>query len=408
MNNVKRFDGMNEEIIKAMQTEGIENSCMPKLIKFLGQKQEKYTYDIKSDKYFMNSFFPCFPSNAWDRYDIGLSKIAKGGRVPLQVDVAITGRCHCDCWHCFRAKYADNSELSFDKIKELIASFDELGTSVVGITGGEPMLRSDIMDILRLIPDTMEGQLYTTGVKIDREFAKELAKTNVKRVFISLDHYKEELVCKLRSNKNAFKDATNAVKYLKEFPIYVAVTVCISDEMLIEGELERYIEFAKELEVNEIRMVSTIPQGKLEGSNEAIKHSRAMALINEMKNKYASDLSYPAIINFGQIESVTYLGCGAGVNYVSVNSDGAVTPCVTVPLSYGNVNEKSFGEIYEEMGKYFITTSCSCQGVASNIVREKMGILIDKPPLDEKKSIEIIKQCRRSMQPTALIKALRE
>lgn len=408
MDKIKIYDSINEDIRKAMYKEGIENSCMPQFIKFISQKEEKYTYDIESEKYFVNSFFPSFPSQAWDRFENGIRKIARGERVPLQVDVAVTGRCHCDCWHCFRAKYADNSELPLEKIKELFNSFEELGTNVVGITGGEPMLRKDIIDILQLIPDNMEGQLYTTGVNIDRPFAKALSRTNVKRVLISLDHYKEELVCKLRSNKNAYKDAINAVNCLKEYPIYVAITVCISDEMLVEGELERYIEFAKELEVNEIRMVSTIPQGKLEGSNEALKHSRAMALITKMKHKYANDLSYPAIVNFGEIENVRYLGCGAGVSYSSVNSDGAVTPCVAVPLSYGNIYDKSFNEIYQEMGKYFVTTSCSCQGVASNIVRRKIGITIDRPPLDKEKSIEIIKQCRSSMQPTAFIKALQE
>lgn len=408
MNKIKVYDSLNDDIRKEMHNLENENSCMPQLIKFLSQKEEKYTYYEETEKYFVHSFFPSFPSQAWERFDRGLCKIAKGERIPLQVDVSVTGRCHCDCWHCFRAKYADSNELPYEKIKELFKSFEELGTDIIGITGGEPMLRKDILDIFQLIPDNMEGQLYTTGVNIDKSLAKALSQTNVKRVLISLDHYEEELVCRLRNNRNAFRDAINAINYLKEYPIYVAITVCISDEMLVEGELERYIEFAKELEVNEIRMVSTIPQGKLEGNNEVLKHSRAMALISKMKRKYANNLSYPAILNFGEIESARYLGCGAGVSYLSVNSDGAVTPCVSVPLSYGSIYDKSFNEIYQEMGEYFVTTSCSCQGVATDNVRRKMGIAIENPPLDKVNSIEIIKQCRCSMQPSAFIKALQE
>lgn len=225
-----------------------EDCLDEKNLDFFYEKNEKYNYNTESTKSFINSFFPSIPSMAWDRMVKSISEISNYKKhVPMQADIVVTGKCHCNCWHCFRSKYVNKDEMTLENIKKCITSLYNLGTSTIGITGGEPMLRKDIYEIIKLIPKGMEGQLYTTGHNIDENFAAKLKDTNLTRCIISLDNYKEDVVCKLRNNKNAFVDALTAIKALVKYNIYTAVTVCVTEELLVDDELYKYIKFVTNL-----------------------------------------------------------------------------------------------------------------------------------------------------------------
>lgn len=397
----------NEDLKKAMLNVMDEDvDTARRLAEFFEGKDDVYVHK-NNDKYMINTFFPEFPGDTWSRFVHGLSKVSEGERIPFQADVVVTSKCHCDCWHCFRANYVDKSELSYEKLKEIYESLKIMGTSIVGITGGEPMLRKDIIDIISMVPKEFEAQLFTTGVNIDNLTAEKLAKAGLKRCIISLDHYREEEVCRLRNNKNAYRDAVTAIKEMVKQKIYVAVTICITEELMVAGELEKYMEFTKELGVDEIRVVATIPEGKLEGKEVVQLHYNSQKIIRNLKNQYRLRLDYPIISNFGEIESFEYLGCGAGAHYISVNSDGKVTPCVSVPLSFGNIHECSLESIYDDMGKYFPISSCSCIGVACDAIKKKKNIDISHPPADKNVSIEIINEYTSSARVAKLFRAIR-
>lgn len=397
----------NDDVKNAMlnvQEEDVDTA--KKLADFFEKKDEVYIHKY-NDKYMINTFFPEFPGEAWNRFVHGLNEVSKGKRIPLQADLVVTGKCHCDCRHCFRANYVDQSELSHEKIKEIFESLNIMGTAILGITGGEPMLKKDIIDIISMVPRGMETQLYTTGINIDNCTAEKLAKAGLKRCIISLDHYKEEKVCNLRNNKNAYRDALTAIKELILQKIHVAVTICITEEFLVLDEINNYVEFVKSLGVDEIRIVSAIPEGKLEGKDIVQLHYNSQKIIRNLKTEYRLKADYPILCNFGEIESFEYIGCGAGTHYISVNSDGKVTPCVSVPLSFGNVNDCSLERIYSDMEEYFPMSSCSCIGVACDAIKKKKNIDILNPPADKDMSIEIIKEYTSSARMAKLFRAIR-
>lgn len=393
MNKFIKYTCISDNIKNVMMKPDCKNTA-EKLVKFFEEKKEKYTYNEETKRYYISSFFPTISGPAWNRFVSGVSQIVNNDkRIPMQADLVVTGRCHCHCWHCFRAKYKSD-DMNLDKIKECMESLYKLGTATVGITGGEPMLRSDIYDIIKMIPNGMEGQLYTTGYKIDDEFAKKIKGTNLTRCVISLDHYDEDIVCKLRNNPNAFKDAINAVKVLTKHNIYTAVTICIKKELLEPGILERYFEFINSLGVQEMRIIMQIPQGNLEGKNIDSVYMQAMNLVKNFRNKHIVDESSPTIVNFSEVEGPEYFGCTAGFSYISVNNDGAVTPCVAVPLSFGNVYEDSLENIYYDMDRYFRMSSGICFGIASQkvISAEKIDTAIQ--PLSMDKSFDIATKCK--------------
>ncbi|MEN2777087.1 radical SAM protein [Acetivibrio clariflavus] len=405
MGSFERYIEMNNEIWDAMKkcdnSENVEN-----LIEFLKNKNDKYSYNKETGKYYLNSFFPSFPGAAWNRFINGIYEVAKyNKRIPFQADITVTGKCHCKCWHCFRADHI-SEDLEFEKIRECIMSLYKLGTASVGITGGEPMLREDILEIIRLIPDGMEGQLYTTGHRIDETFVSKIKETNLTRCIISLDHFEESKACKLRNNPDAFKEAVHAIDLLTKNNVYTAVTVCITNDLMKQGAINKYFEFVKDLGVHEIRVILPIPQGNLEGKEVGSFYGRAMGLVKQLRREYASRKDFPTIVNFCEFESEDYFGCGAGANYISINNDGAVMPCVAVPLSYGNVYDDTLENIFENMKECFPTSDCVCFGIASGRIISKENIDTSKKPLPQKISVEIAKKCRVATERAAIFKCL--
>jgi len=357
---------------------------------FMDKRNERIVFDQKREKYFINSFFPSLPSKAWDRMTDSLYQIMNGERKLFAADVVVTGRCHCSCWHCYRIKHC-NVDLGFEQIKGFIEQCNELGVSTLGITGGEPMLRNDILDIIKCIPDGMEGQLYTTGHKINDEFCKQIKNTNLSRVIVSLDHFDENVVVKTKNNPRAYKETLEAIDCLTRNEIYTTVTVCILPEFTYE-EINKYFDFVSNLGIQEVRVVLPIPQGKLEGQEVKNTYFGAKKLVKDIKKKNLDNPNYPNIILFCEFESGSYFGCSAGAHYVSVNNDGNITPCVAVPLSFGNIYEEPLNIIYERMKKFFQTSGPTCYGRKTGKVICDMGIDTSITPLCKEISEEVARQ----------------
>lgn len=403
MNKNIVFAKLNKQIEAAMCVKGLEQESL-KVADFVAHHGERFHYDAKGNRYFINSFYPSFPSTAWTRFIAGGKKmVMENVRVPIQADIVITGKCHCRCWHCFRIKDT-REDLSFEEIKSVMDSLYELGTATIGITGGEPMLRPDIKDIANLIPEGIQGQLYTTGHNIDSDFARFIASSNITRVIVSLDHYLPAVANNMRHYENAFSEASQAIKCLVDEGIYTAVTVCITKALLAEDKLKSYFDYVSSLYPDEIRIILPIPQGNLEGREVARLYSNAIRFVKDLKKLYEGDKNYPGITNFCEFESAQYMGCSAGANYISINNDGQVTPCVAVPLSFGNVKERKLKDIYTGMEKFFPKSGRICYGKVSGKVISHSNIDTSQTPLSESDSARIASMCIRSKRRASIFK----
>ncbi len=346
-----------------------------------GSFTSKYTLDDSTGRIFTNSLFPSFPGKSWDRFFAGVGGIAQGERIPLWLDIVTTGRCHCNCWHCFRSKYTNTSDLSLDVIEKLIHDAYALGTVMLGLTGGEPMLHRDLLDIIRLVPEGMEILLYTTGHLMDESFIRKAEETQVTRCIISLDHFDAEAVKKRRQHVGAFDEAVNTLKLLGKSRIFTSVALCITEDLCTEDAFNRYLDLVCSLEVNEVRVILPVPQGRLQGESHKRLYGEARRMVRKIKEQTAGDESVPSIMLFSDFESSACLGCGAGFHYISINNDGQVTPCVAVPLAFGNIHDSSLGEIYSTvMGCYFKSAGTTCFGRRVNRMIGRQGSVPESYP----------------------------
>lgn len=321
----------------------------------------KHTVD-SDGRLFLNSLLPSFPGASWNRFFEAAGRMHHGERVPLWLDIVTTGRCHCRCWHCFRSKYPDRSDLSLDAAARVIQEAFDMGTVMVGITGGEPMLRHDLLDMMRLVPDGMEISLYTTGHLMDDEFIRMAEATRLTRCVVSLDHFDPRAVDARRNRRGAFEEAAHAVAELGRSRIFTSAALCITEDLCTEDAFRRYLDLVCSLGVDEVRVILPVPQGRLQGENFKKLYVDARRLVRKVREQTARDESVPGIMLFSDFESASCFGCGAGFHYLSVNNDGAVTPCVAVPLAFGTIHESSLREIYSSMGEYFMSTGSTCLG----------------------------------------------
>jgi cyclic pyranopterin phosphate synthase len=116
------------------------------------------------------------------------------GRGVTGVRVSLTDRCNFDCVYCHNEGLGDtrgpmaprDHEMSADDVVRFLEVAREFGVDAVKFTGGEPMLRGDLVEIIRRTPDGMTASMTTNGTFLDGR-AAELAEAGLERVNVSQD-----------------------------------------------------------------------------------------------------------------------------------------------------------------------------------------------------------------------------
>jgi len=202
-----------------------------------------------------------------------------------------------------------------------------------------------------------------------------------------------EVINTRRKWKSAFEEAVNAIRLLGKSDIFTAVTLCVTEDLCQEDSIKRYLDFVREMDVDEIRVTLPVPQGKLSGRKHKQLYLGAYSLFLKLKEQVDKTAEGPSIFIFSQMENKNFIGCSAGFNYITVNNDGVVTPCVAIPLNFGNVRHKPLQEIYGGMGSFFRSSGSTCYGKRLNSLLLKEAINPAEIPFPEETSLEIASKC---------------
>ncbi|WP_372480822.1 GTP 3',8-cyclase MoaA (plasmid) [Halomicrobium sp. HM KBTZ05] len=132
------------------------------------------------------------------------------GRAVTEVRVSLTDRCNFDCVYCHNEGLGEargpatprEDELSAEEIRRFLGVVREFGVDAVKLTGGEPMLRSDLEAIVRQAPDEMEVSMTTNGTFLPGR-AQALVDAGLDRVNVSQD----------AMDREAFADLTQSGAY---------------------------------------------------------------------------------------------------------------------------------------------------------------------------------------------------
>jgi GTP 3',8-cyclase len=113
------------------------------------------------------------------------------------IRISLTPRCDLKCIYCHReGEVKPAADLSLEDIREILRVSAHFNIRSVKFTGGEPLLRKDIVEIIRAVPPTMESSMTTNGTHL-ASLAQDLKDAGLKRVNVSIDSVNRETYKKI-------------------------------------------------------------------------------------------------------------------------------------------------------------------------------------------------------------------
>lgn len=360
------------------------------------------------DKYIISTFFPPFPSKSFiqnilsvdEPINIFTKQIFAKRIAPISIYLCITNKCPNNCLYCSAKNRQAEKELSKAEWINVINELQEMRTPIIGITGGEPLLREDILDIIRSIDSRSTAILFTSGFNLSYEKAKELKESGLFGIGISLDSYDKNIHNKNRNNEDAFDYALEALRNSNKAGLYTMAQTVILKENLDEEKLFKLFKLAKDNGAHEVKILEPILSGNLltekELSNVFYNDSDREKLIKiQHKANKRSDL--PKISTFAFTESEAKFGCGAGNQHSYISASGELYPCDFVPMSFGNVKEESIKKLWIEMNNHIGKPKIGCfaQKVNKDVFKKSEGIL----PINKSVAIDICNDNKSDKYP---------
>lgn len=266
------------------------------------------------------------------------------GRPIEYLRLSVTQNCNLKCIYCMPAgEEQDNCSecgsrfLSPADIEKIVSAMAQLEIKKVRITGGEPLIRPDICDIIVRI-SSIQGiediSLTTNGIKLP-ELAGKLQKAGLKRVNISLDSLKPDIFSRITGGGDIEKVLEGIRKALDSglFPVKVN-TVLIKG--INDSEIDDFIKLTEDMPID-VRFIELMPIGRFGESNmdKIVFNSDIIAAHPQLIYVGCEKEAQPAVYykleggigRIGFISPISHKFCNK-CNRIRLTCDGKLKPCL--------------------------------------------------------------------------------
>jgi MoaA/NifB/PqqE/SkfB family radical SAM enzyme len=324
----------------------------PKISFFLLKYLKKFPVVRTGRNFILQSHLPPLNSRAYSRFVT--EHLIHRVEGPSHAQIGLTNACPQNCEYCYN-KDRKGSVMDTDTICKVIADLKKMGLVWLGFTGGEPLLNRDIVKIAESAGDDCAKKLFTTGCTLTRSLASDLRSAGVFSVSVSLDHWLEEKHDRVRRYEGAFKTALKAIEMLRGLnDIHVSVSTVLPIDLIRENRVEEFIAFLINLGVHEAWLSEAKPSVEEFQKNDQIITEADRLYLCCLQDRYNRDGKIT--VNYlGHFEGREHFGCNAGNKMIYVDAFGDVSPCVFIPMNFGNVKESPIRSIIEEMKHRFPT-----------------------------------------------------
>lgn len=261
----------------------------------------------------------------------------KLGRNINYLRLSLTQRCNLNCLYC-GAECPDSDEMTVDEIRQVVEAFALCGINKVRLTGGEPLLRSDIVEIAAAVSGTdgVEKTVLTTNGIGLKKYACDLKAAGVSAVNVSIDSLDRENYRRI-TGRDCLPQVLKGLEEAERIGLKLRVNA-----VLIRGENDAeagaLINLAKDRKID-VRFIELMPfsdTGKNEGlivkGNEIIQKFNFLKPVEIKKKGFEQSVArYFTAENFkGQIGLITPVSekfCDE-CNRIRLLSDGKIKPCL--------------------------------------------------------------------------------
>ena len=273
--------------------------------------------------------------------------------VPQVVQWMATLRCPMTCPHCLAAaEDSDLTDMPLHKVKDLIQQSADLGVEEFLITGGEPLVREDLPEIIAELGRKKVPWSLNTTISPSPELARAIKTHPPMFAAVSLDG-PPDVHNRFRGGPGAFGQAMQSIRFFHELPgcsVAAGTTVTSANYPY----LPQTFHIVTQSGVDSWGLHLLVPEGRAKERKDLFLNKRQLAGLlrfTARKRHYfkvglADEMGYCG--SWEPLVRDVPLSCGAGRGQCVVLPDGSVVPCTTLDTSTsaGNLSENSLMEIW--------------------------------------------------------------
>ena len=274
---------------------------------------------------------------------------------PLWVLLELTHKCPLECTYCYNQ--LDFANTKDEMIKEdwfrVMEEVRELGAVQLGISGGEPLLNKDIVEIVEKASELgFYTNLITSGVGAPEGIIGKLKDAGLKTVQLGIQSHDKDTMTLVTNHKGAYEQKLKIAKEIKDAGLQLIVNTCITRQNIHQvGEI---IEFADEtLDADYLEIANIQYYGwALQNVNALLPNKEQLTKAKEVTDKYRSkkkDMKAFFVVPDYFADRPKACMNGLGTTFLTINPDGMALPCNTantMPIQWPNVKNSSIKEIW--------------------------------------------------------------
>lgn len=255
---------------------------------------------------------------------------------PLVTHLEVNAVCNIACVHCFAGALPRKERpLALDELDALFADMAAMGALRLALSGGEPLLRKDLYELIDLaIARGLRTSLVTNGLLLDERHVNALAKRDLLWLSVSLDGATAAVNDAIRG-EGTFDAVLERVALLRgRVPFSLAMTVTSTNYQ----EAAAFNDLARRVGASGAVLRPMYPAGMGRARAELVptfaQYRAALAALDDAADRATSCDALTSHETYGpQHRSATdasviaHLGCGAGTTLAAISSSGVVSPC---------------------------------------------------------------------------------
>jgi MoaA/NifB/PqqE/SkfB family radical SAM enzyme len=292
----------------------------------------------------------------------------------IHCNLQVTYRCNFRCQICdfWKKPYDPSDELTVDEIRRIGKKLNRLGTMVISLGGGEPLIREDLYQVIAALNETNHFPiLITNGWFVNETIAKEILRAGLQEISVSVDYADPAKHDAQRGCVGSWKRAINALELLNRYRpdrrnrVHM-ISVLMDDNL---EEVEPLLQLSRDLGVTYFINLYSSGRGT---KPSRTPDGKVTEKLRELKAKYSEFVSLTSYVEqFDQAIAEGGIGnCQAGYLAFNIGSRGEVSRCIdTIEEPVGNILTDEITDLRDQLRKAQEKGGCaqcwtSCRGFA--------------------------------------------
>ena len=296
---------------------------------------------------------------------------------PVHCNLQITWRCNFQCQICdfWKTPHRREDELTPEQIRIVGRKLNQLGSLIISLAGGEPLIREDLAEVVRTLRECNHFPiLITNGWFVDEARAQELSDAGLQEISVSVDYADPAKHDAMRGRPGSWDRATKALEMLQKHRrdgrnrVHM-ISVLMDDNL---DEIEPLIKLSRELGVT---YMLSLYSGSRGAKPQRLPEQQVTARLLDLKKRYPEFVTLTSYIErLDQAIADGGIGnCQAGKLLFNIDTHGTVSRCIdTLTDPAGNILTDDIRTIQRNLAALQKNNPCSqcwtsCRGFAESM-----------------------------------------